>query len=221
MSPTIVENRIIGIVGPKGSGKTHRAARQFAKEKRAFMYQPARMNSECDAYATHISEGDLKTVFEIMEKADPDPESPDYQFRIVYKVPDADFVRRGQNLIYLTILPVAQECYYIGNMTLYMDEAHELCNQETIDPELRRVVRLARNNQLNITWCSQSMEVHREIRRNTDELVLYRMWEPGDLDKIRRKCGESTAETVKNLRRLKKGPPIEPGEFVVWCVEFA
>jgi hypothetical protein len=209
----VITNRVTGIIGPKGSGKTFRSARLFSAEERALFYQPARMNTECDVFATHISYGDIVGIQHILQNE---------QFRIVYKVPDCDFVRRGQNLFYASILPLAQLCYDIGNITLYIDEAHEICNQYTIDPELRRVIRLARNNQLNLTWVSQSMEVHREIRRNTDEFYFYRIFEPSDLDKIAERCGELTAQRVSNLKRLRsEGQAIIPGECIVWTAEEA
>ncbi len=209
----MISNRVIGIVGPKGSGKTYRAARLFGQEDRALMYQPARMNAECDLYATDISHGDISGCMRRLH---------DEQFRIVYKVPDSDFIRRGQNLVYASILPLAQTCYEIGRMTLYVDEAHEICNQYTIDPELRRVVRLARNNELNLVWISQSMEVHREIRRNTDEFYFYRIFEPGDLEKISERCGELTAQRVAGLKRLRlEDGKILAGECLVWTAEEA
>jgi RecA/RadA recombinase len=210
----VISNRVTGIIGPKGSGKTFRAARLFGAEDRALFYQPARMNSECDVFATHVSCGDMEGVRRVLEQEE--------QFRIVYKVPDSDFVRRGQNLFYASILPLAQLCYDVGNMTMYIDEAHEICNQYTIDPELRRVIRLARNNQLNLVWVSQSMEVHREIRRNTDEFYFYRIFEPGDLDKIAERCGDLTAQRVSNLKRLRsENGAIVPGECIVWTAEEA
>lgn len=212
----MISNRITGIVGPKGSGKTFRAAKLFAQEDRAVLYQPVRINTEADIYATHICfDGDIASIFDVINREE--------KFRIIYKVPDSDYIQRGQNLLYTSILPIATECYNVGNLTLYLDEAHELCNQSTIDPNLRRVLRLARNNRLSVSWVAQSMEVHRELRRGTEEFYFYRIFEPGDLDKIAERCGVQTAERVANLRRLKETADgkIVPGECLYWSAENA
>ena len=204
----MIENHITGIVGRKGTGKTFRMAKMFCAEERALLYQPVRVNTEADECASHISEGDTKSVYDILEQD---------KFRIIYKVPDSDILIRGQQLVYTSALPIVQACYNIGNMTLYLDEAHELCNQYSIDPELRRILRLARNNRLSIVWVAQSMEVHRELRRGTDDYYFMRITEPGDLDKIKERCGEVTAARVANLKRLRtEGGKTVSGECLVW-----
>jgi len=204
----ILQNKITGIVGPKGSGKTYQAAKEFAREDRALVYQIVRTNDEYDLYATHITD-DLVTASKIMRKEE--------KFRVVYKVPDGDIIPRGKELVYTSLVPLAEECYLEGNMTLFLDEAHEFCSQWVIDWRLRKIFRLARNQRLNITWVAQGMEVHREIRRNTDEHVFFFIWEPGDLEKIRERCGEATAERVAQLRRLKQeGQKVIPAEYLVW-----
>ena len=75
---------------------------------------------------------------------------------------------------------------------------------------------------MSIVWIAQSMEVHREIRRNTDDLYLFRITEPGDLDKIAERCGRITSDRVANLRRLRKenGKAV-PGELLFWSVDNA
>jgi hypothetical protein len=204
----ILQNKITGIVGPKGSGKTYQAAKEFAREDRALVYQIVRTNDEYDLYATHITD-DLVTAAKIMRK--------EKKFRVVYKVPDGDIIPRGKELVYTSLVLLAEESYLEGNMTLFLDEAHEFCNQWVIDWRLRKIFRLARNQRLNITWVAQSMEVHREIRRNTDEHVFFFIWEPGDLEKIRERCGEATAERVSQLRRLKEEHGhVIPAEYLVW-----
>jgi hypothetical protein len=208
----MIENRISGIVGRKGTGKTYRMARMFCNEKRALLYQPVRVNTEADECASHISEGDSESIYNILDTQE--------QFRIIYKVPDIDILVVRNHLIYKSVLPIVWACYNTGNMTLYLDEAHELCNQYTIDPELRRILRLARNNRLNVVWIAQSMEVHRELRRGTDEFYFLRITEPGDLEKIAERCGEITANRIAQLKRLRRdGERITPGECLFWSAD--
>jgi hypothetical protein len=204
----ITTNIIRGIVGPKGSGKTYNAARIFGMENRALVYQIVRTNPEYDIFSTHITD-DLISACKIMRKED--------EFRIVYKVSDSDVVERGRELDYPSSRVLAEECYLEGNVALYLDEAHELCDQMRIHPRLRKIIRLARNQRMDVTWISQSMEVHREIRRNSDELILFYMWEPGDLEKIEERCGEQTRARVEGLRRLRQqGQEIIPAEYLTW-----
>lgn len=206
----MISNHIVGIIGPKGSGKTYLAAKCFGRENRALVYQVVRSNEEYDIYATHVSEGDLIGAFKVIHKNE--------EFRVVYKVPDRDFIiTKSRRILYVSAPVVAQECYEEGNMTLYLDEAHLYMDQQFIDPALLRIIFLARNQSLNITWVAQSMEVHRSIRRNTDEFIFFRITEPGDLDKIAERCGPEIAHKVANLERLRKeGGRIIAGETLVW-----
>ena len=206
--PQIIENRVSGIVGRKGTGKTWRLSRMFCAERRAVLYQPVRRNQECDHCANVIDNGDLNEVYDYIQ-AD--------GFRIVYKPPDTDFVRKGNRLLYSSLVPIAKMCYEVGDMTLFLDEAHMLMNQYTIDPELERIVFLARNTRLSIVWVAQSMEVHRDIRRNTDTFYFMRITEPSDLEKISERCGDQCSERVANLRCVRQeGERVIPGECFIW-----
>jgi hypothetical protein len=206
----MISNRVVGIIGPKGSGKTYFSARMFGQENRALVYQVVRSNDEYDIYATHVADGDIIGVGRTIHKQD--------KFRVVYKVPDADFiVSRSRRLVYMSAPVLARECYEEGNMTIYFDEAHLYMDQMFVDPALLRIIFLARNQSLNIVWVAQSLEVHRSIRRNTDVFVFFRITEPGDLDKIIERCGDEVAHKVSNLEALhKESGKIIPGQTLVW-----
>ena len=205
----LITNEIAIIAGPKGSGKTYFGSRMFGREDRALIYQPVRINTECDIFATHIFDGDMQGVCREMYRND--------TFRIVYKVPDNDVVLKGKTLHYVSCTALATECYNHGDMTLYIDESQKVLNQETIDPYLSRVIELARNTRLNIVLMAQSLEIHRTIRRNADIYVLFNMYEPGDLDKVEERCGKAVRERVANLSTLKEvNGKVIPGEYFVW-----
>jgi hypothetical protein len=207
--PQIIENRVSGIVGRKGTGKTWRLSRMFCAERRALLYQPVRRNIECDHCASLVeTDGNLDDIFDTLNND---------VFRIVYKPPDSDFIRKGNRLTYTSLVPIAKMCYEVGDMTLFLDEAHMLMNQYTIDPELERIVFLARNTRLSIGWAAQSMEVHRDIRRNTDTFYFMRITEPSDLEKIAERCGQNCSDRVAELRCVRQeGERVIPGECFIW-----
>lgn len=202
----MLQNRIRAVIGPKGSGKSYRSAKMFAMCKRAVLYDIAH-DEDYYRHATHIVT-DTQQLFKVMRREE--------EFRAIYVVSEADLMPKGKELIYISAVPVVEECFFIGNMTLFLDEAHELCTQWSIDWRIRKVVRLARHQQLNIVWISQSMnEIHREIRRNTDEYHFFKIHEPADLEAIKLRCGEPCALKVASLLRLKKHP-FTPGTCFVW-----
>jgi hypothetical protein len=205
------QNRIIGIIGPKGSGKTYRAARLFGSSNTAVLYDVAH-DEEYLPRATHVTNA-LQHVLRTVEREE--------EFRVVYQVNDSDIIPRGKELVYTTCVPLVQSCYERGNMTVFLDEAHELCTQWSIDWQLRKIVRLSRHTSMNIVWVSQSVnEIHRDLRRNTDEFHFFKVHEPADLDRIAERCGDVTADRVANLKRLTTtGGKVSPGECLIWTVE--
>lgn len=209
----MLQNRIIGIIGPKGSGKTYRAAKMFSTCRCAVLYDIA----HDEAYYEHATlvTNDTSQLFKELRNWDAEGTEP---FRAIYPVQSADLMPKGKELVYLTATPIVEECFAIGNCTLFLDEAHELCSQYSIDWRLRKVVRLSRHQQLNIVWISQSMnEIHREIRRNTDEYHFYKIHEPRDLEAIEDRCGPECASRVAQLQRLKReGGKLVPGTCFVW-----
>lgn len=188
----------------------------FAQCRCAVLYDIAH-DEDYYPYATLITNDTTQLIRELRRWTD--DSNPDKEpFRAIYQVKESDLMPKGKELIYLTATPVAEECYNIGNCTLFLDEAHELCSQWSIDWRLRKVVRLARHQQLNIIWISQSMnEIHREIRRNTDEYHFYKIHEPRDLEAIKERCGEECAIKVAGLQRLKReNGKLIPGTCLVW-----
>lgn len=218
----MLQNKIIGVIGPKGSGKSYRSAKLFAQCHCAILYDIAH-DEDYYQHATLITNDTAQLFKELRKWKDSDDSAIEtggerVPFRAIYQVQNSDLMPKGKELIYLTATPVVEECYFVGNCTLFLDEAHELCSQYSIDWRLRKVVRLARHQQLNIVWISQSMnEIHREIRRNTDEYHFYKIHEPRDLEAIGERCGEECAVKVSQLQRLKReNGKLIPGTCLVW-----
>ncbi len=70
-------NKITGIVGPTGSGKSYTAAQIMAKSERAAVYQIVREDNNFLACATDIFDGDIAAFCRALGEDN---------FRYVYKV---------------------------------------------------------------------------------------------------------------------------------------
>lgn len=197
-------------MGRKGSGKTWRAWRRFKASKNALVFNVA-FDQTYLIGATHHVTDDLVTVGTILRR---EPE-----FRIVF---ESEFlVPHGQSVRYPKLDPVLQECFERGNMTVFLDEAHQLCNPWSATFGLLKTVRIGRHRDLNIEYITQRFAmVHRELTAASDELHFFRCTEPRDLEEIERRCGPTIADRVANLDPFhKEQSSIVPGEVLVWTVE--
>ena len=204
-----MQNRIIGIVGPKGSGKTHLAAEFFRRQDRAVVFNVA-FDEAYYTGATDITD-DIVHAIRKMEQE---------QFRIVLESDQLIPMGHG-GLRYLDLDPLLDAAYKGGNMTAFLDEAHQICSPWAATFGTLKLIRLGRHQQVSIVWVSQRFSgVHRELTYNTDEFYFFRIHEPLDLDAIAKRCGGATADQVMRLRRLTEFEgKTEPGESLRWTAE--
>jgi hypothetical protein len=206
-----LRNRIIGIIAPKGSGKTHKVCDMIQSgelgEKVAVfdVLGEAGYLSCCD----EIVYGEPRRFAELLRKP---------SIRVAYR-PIVSEMRDNEEFFPEFEEVFVRLCYAIGNMTGVIDEAHLLCSPHRCPPRLLKTIRIGRHQQFTIVWIAQSWAgVARPLTGNTDEFYFFKVIEPRDLHGIRERCGQKLADDVSNLRRLNYTPEgqVIPGEILHW-----
>jgi hypothetical protein len=205
-------NRIIGLIGPTGSGKSYMAAKAMAECDRAAVYQLKRIHEE-PAFvmvADEVIDGNPKEF--ALKLAEP-------QFHYVYlcQPPDVD----GKRLVVRDLAWFIEACYTRERMCMIIDEAHFFCDPWHIPVTFRQAVVMGRSRFLDIIYCAQKFStISKELTANTHELYIWRITEPGDLGSISERCGVDCAEAVANLRppedNRRTGGEFIPGQYIHW-----
>jgi len=207
----MVWNRIIGIVGPTGSGKSYMAAKIMAECQRAAVYQIIREDTNYLAGATDFFDGDLRGFTAALGEDN---------FRYVYRVGPGKRVEKNR-----FVLPdfewFIRACFERKHMMMIIDEAHFLCNVRYCPPYLWESVVTGRHMYLDICYVTQRLSmVHHDITANTHEFYFWRNTEPGDLERIVERCGPDVADQVAELRKTederRNGGQLIPGEMIRW-----
>lgn len=203
------QNRIIGVIGTTGSGKTYTVA-DYLKTQNRFVVFDIMGDSSYLGPADEVIDNRAELLAAMRQP----------EFRVVYRakigrdektkeitVPDLDFV--------------VDAAYAIGDMVLVVDEAHILCDSRNIPSALFLATTTGRHQRLSIIYVTQRFAaVARILTSNTHEFWFWRITEPADLQGIKERCGMDVADRVREARRLeRKGGVIVPGEMIRWTVE--
>lgn len=206
-----LRNRIICIVGPKGTGKTERASRMFGSSDRALVFNVA-FDRAYYPRATHIVTDDVIGAGEIMRTAK--------TYRIVFETENMAETKSGR-MIYPDIDALIRECYMRGPMTMFVDEAHMVASSQSASFETKRMALIGRHHNLSAVYITQRVNgVHPDIRSNADEYHIFHVIEPLDIQVIASRCGWDTAAKVQSLRRLSfDNGKVLPGECLIWSAD--
>jgi len=204
-------NKITGIVGPTGSGKSYTAAQIMAKSERAAVYQIVREDNNFLACATDIFDGDIAAFCRALGEDN---------FRYVYKVGPGKRIEKNR-FILPDFEPFIACCFERKNMLMMIDEAHFLCNPRYIPAYFWESIVTGRHMFLDIAYATQRFSmVHHDLTANTHEFHFWRISEPADLDAIAQRCGDDVRDQVANLRKTEDnrgtGGELIPGEVLVW-----
>jgi hypothetical protein len=196
-------NRIVGMIAPKGRGKTTLALALLHHLPRAAVFD---FNAE-DGYAVACEDMAVGSPYDLWAAMHSE------QFSVCYRPREYD--------------PKTQDCpgfnqfcsigFRRGRLWLVIDEAHLFCRPHNIPPELLRATVTGRHTETSILYITQSFTiVERTLRANTNTFVFFRITDPTDLDGVRQRCGREVEQRVQNLRILDARAG-KAGEVLLWC----
>jgi len=170
------QNKIVGVIGAKGSGKTFYAKRLFAATEHAIVVDTM------GEYDSGFIVSDPHYMIQHLRNQ--------RRFRIVFlPLSEADFEF------------VCRAARAKGDLTLFIEEVHNYCTSHSINPQLQKVFRLGRHSNLNVVYTAQRyQDISRLVTAQTDEFVLFRISEPVDFQAIEKRFGSSMAEKVSRLQ---------------------
>jgi len=182
-----LQNRIVAIIGRKGSGKSTTLAERLKTADRLVVFDP--LGEHCgkkDWLPNEISSlSELENFFRWNRKRG--------QFAAGY-VPGEDLEEEVEG--------VAGVLYQRGNLVFGIEEVPLICSPSYLPPVLGKLIRTGRHRQIDITWTAQrASECARTLTSLTDEFVLFSQTEPRDLDAIAARCGDEVARKVAELGR--------------------
>jgi hypothetical protein len=207
-----MNNKVIGVVAPKGSGKTTRVARLVSECDRVAVYDPmGETDIQYRMVATEIIHQDLKALHAAIAEN---------SFRVLYE--PALPIQDGDEWYYPDfrefLNKVWRRAQLIGPMTVVIDEAHYTMSKRKMPVEVVNIITNGRRYGLDIVWITQRfVGVNSWARANADEYWWFRLVHPADVDTVKEIAGPEVADAVQNLRRLDgtANPPV-PGEMLVW-----
>lgn len=177
------QNRIVGIVGRKGSGKSTRTATLLKYVPRILVWDP--MADHRPLLPDSIESLDDELYDYLGEASETD------RFACSF-VPGNDLEAEFEH--------VCQIVYEHGNMLFVVEEAPLVCRAGYMPPAFGRIVRTGRHQRIDLLWTAQrASEVSRTLTSATDLWLFYSQTEPRDLDAIAERCGREVAGRVASL----------------------
>lgn len=184
-----VQNKIVGVIGRKGSGKSTRAKTMVRYCPRFFVWDPMREY--------------LRTVRDYVEGPDSyEGENSDVDryfieagrgknFALAY-IPEGDLEEEFEE--------ICQIVYHYGHMLFVVEEAPLVMKAGYMPPAFGKIVRTGRHFGIDLLWTAQrAAEVARTLTSMTDIFIFYSQTEPRDLDAIADRCGREVADRVASL----------------------
>lgn len=207
-----MQNKIIGVIAPKGSGKTTRVAELVKVTPRVAIYDPMAATDVQYRYAaSEIIVKDLRAFHQAIAQDN---------FQVLYE-PELP-VQDGEEWYYPDFRPFIQKVWrrvqLVGPMMVVIDEAHYTMSKRTMPIEVLNIITNGRRYGLDIVWITQRfVGVNSWARANADEYWFFRLAHPADLDTVSQIAGPEIADQVTGLRRLDaNATPVVPGQMLKW-----
>lgn len=185
------QNRIIGVVGRKGTGKSFKT--------REILHAMALADPEHVRIFVYDTMGEHRWIPDTFEQQDQAVmylmESFTYPSFLARYVPETDDEEADFS-------EVCNEVYNQGNMLFVVEEVVMLgCSPGYSPPKLRRITRLGRHQNIDLLYTTQRLEeAPRSLTSATDIFVIFAHTEPTALERIEKRCGAEVANLVANLR---------------------
>lgn len=176
------QNKIIGVAGRKGSGKSTIARKILESSPRLFMFDTMGEH----AWIPERFENLEQAVMFLME-------SPYRETFMGSLVPSGDDFDSE-------FAETCVEVYDAGNMMFGVEEIPMLSTAGFVPKKFNKIVRLGRHRNLSVLYTAQRLsECPRALTSATDIFVLFCHSEPRDLDAISDRCGGEIARKVQEL----------------------
>lgn len=183
MSEHEIQNRIVGIIGRKGTGKSTYLEDLLQGEPRLVVFDPM---AEHDWSPNELPTPDELRKFALWSRK--------------RKFCAANYVAGDD--VEEEIEAVSELIYQFGSITFAVEEVALICSPSYLPPKFGKLVRTGRHRFINLYWTAQRAgEVSRTLTSLTDEFVLFSQTEPRDLDAIASRCGPEVADRVAHLGR--------------------
>jgi hypothetical protein len=180
---TEVQNRIIGIVGRKGTGKSTRVHELLRYCPRFIVF---------DVMGEHANE-EGENRFESLDQLVRFLKWSRRQqtFAAVY-MPSGDLEEE--------IEEVSRLVYARGHLCFACEEVPLYTQAGYMPPLFGKLIRTGRHQQIDIAWTAQrAAEVPKTLTALTDVWVLFSQTEPRDLSALADRCGREVADRVAKL----------------------
>lgn len=186
-----LQNKITGIIGRKGTGKSTKLEELLSVRDRVLVLDPM---AEHDWTPNEISS--LETLSEF------------FRWNRKKQQWAASFVP-GES-IDEDVEDASRIAYKAGDHAIGIDEISLFSSAGHMPKALGRMIRTGRHRKMDIYWTGlRANEVPRTLTSVTDEFILFSQTEPLDLDAIAKRCGVDIAERVGELKLH---------EYLVWDV---
>jgi hypothetical protein len=180
---TEVQNRIIGIVGRKGSGKSSRLRELLRYCPRFVGFDPMGEHAQGEKVNKFDSPAQLAQFLNHSRKEE--------TFAAVY-VPGGDLeeeIEETARLVYAR----GELCFACEEVPLYTQAGY-------MPPLLGKLIRTGRHKKVDVVWTAQrAAEVPKTLTALTDVWILFSQTEPRDLSALADRCGGDVAKRVAGL----------------------
>ncbi|MGH8715519.1 MAG: type IV secretion system DNA-binding domain-containing protein [Pyrinomonadaceae bacterium] len=185
--PSANTNKIVGMIGSKGTGKSTMAETIFKRRKRAVVFDTM---GEYD-YGFCVSE---RLAFVRYLRANENfrvcylpLESADFGFvcKAVY-LKASESVRPKENLLYI------------------VEEVTQYCSALSTDEDFSRCIQLGRHANLDILYTGHRFaDIARRVTSQTDIFYCFRVSEPRDVEALAARFGDEIAVRISSLENLQ------------------